>query len=271
MAAEQPELEQYMDVVRGVARGLARRLRVDAVDIEELEADGFEALVKALNDHESSKGPLVPYIILRCRGAMIDGLRRRMLITREDHRAGVTEPAVVSLEDEVADGIRLLDVIADPSSPTPDGASVPVTTTPIPSEVAALPRRHQRILLARYLQRRSQREIAAAEGISQNRLVQIESHIRRRLRGVAGFADSGQLTPKELTVLRLAAEGASAAETAKRLRKAVETVKSQRCAIISKLHARNMTNAVAISYQRGLLGAAVNGERGAGGSSARHR
>lgn len=204
MAAEQPELEQYMDVVRGLARGLARRLRTDAVVIEELEADGFEALVKALKDYESSKGPLVPYIILRCRGAMTDGLRRRMLITREDRRAGVTEPAV-------------------------------------------------------------------AEGISQSRLAQIESRIRRRLKGVAGIADSGQLTPKELTVLRLAAEGASAAETAKRLSKAVETVKSQRCAIISKLHARNMTNAVAISYQLGLLGAAASHERGAGGSSARHR
>jgi hypothetical protein len=61
MAAEQPELERYTDVVRGVARGLAR-LRVDAVDIDELEADGFEALAKALNDHEGTKGPLVPYI-----------------------------------------------------------------------------------------------------------------------------------------------------------------------------------------------------------------
>jgi hypothetical protein len=65
---------------------------------------------------------------------MIDGLRRRMLVTREDQRAAVTEPAV----------------------------------------------------------------------------------------GVAGLAESGHLTLKELTVLRLAAEGASAAETAKRLRKAVE-------------------------------------------------
>ena len=78
-----------MDLVRAVARALARRLRADAVEIEELEADGFEALVKARNDYDASKGPLEPYIVLRCRGAMIDGLRRRSLISRGDRAAGI--------------------------------------------------------------------------------------------------------------------------------------------------------------------------------------
>lgn len=250
MAAEQPELELYMDVVRGVARGLARRLRADSIDLEECEADGFEALVKALRQHDSSKGPLVPYIVLRCRGAMIDGLRKKMLITRNDRADGVVEPAVISLEHEVEEGVRLLDVLADPNSPTPDVASLPVTN--LPSRVAALPERYQRILVMRFLQRLPQREIAVAAGVSPHTLARIETRIRRRLRGGARAADD-QLTAKELTVLRLAAEGASAAETAKRLRKAVETVKTQRRAIIHKLHARNMTNAVSISYQRGLL------------------
>ena len=61
------------------------------------------------------------------------------------------------------------------------------------------------------------------------------------------------LTEKELKVLRLAAEGATSAETARRLRKARETVKSQRRTVIAKLRARNMLNAVAIGYKRGLL------------------
>lgn len=256
MAVEQPELEEYMDVVRGLARGLARRLRADSIDIEECEADGFEALVKALHYHDSSQGPLMPYIVLRCRGAMIDGLRKKMLISRNDRAKGITEPAVISLEHEVEEGVRLLDVLADPNSPTPGVASLPVTN--ISSEVAALPTRYQRILLMRFLQRRNQRDIAAAAGVSPQTLAHIESRIRRRLRAGARLADDkptakDKLTAKELTVLRLAAEGASAAETAKSLCKAVETVKTQRCAIIAKLHARNMTNAVAISYQRGLL------------------
>ena len=250
MAVEQPELEQYMDVVRGVARGLARRLRADAIDIEECEADGFEALVKALRDYDSSKGPLTPYIVLRCRGAMIDGLRKKMLTSRAERAAQVTEPAVLSLDHEIKEGVRLLDVLADPNSPTPDIASL--SGTDLRSEVAALPKRYQRILLLRFLDRRARKDVAEAAGVSPQRLAQIESRIRRRLRGGAPPEDD-RLTPKELTVLRLAAEGASAVETAKKLRKAVETVKTQRCAIIAKLHARNMTNAVAISYQRGLL------------------
>ncbi len=96
-----------MDVVRDVAEALGRRLRADTGDIEEFEADGFEALVKAVRDYDSSKGPLTPYIVLRCRGAMIDGLRKKMLISRKDREAGVSEPAVISLDVEVADGVRL--------------------------------------------------------------------------------------------------------------------------------------------------------------------
>ena len=265
MAAEEPQLAQYMDVVRGVARALAPRLRSDTVDLEELEADGFEGLVKALQDYDPTKGPLTPYIVLRCRGAMIDGLRRRMSISRRACAAGAREATVVSLEAEVADGIRILDVIADPSPPTADVAIARATSATVPSKLATLPRRHRRILAARFLQRRSRDEVAAAEGVSRVQLAKIEARIRDRLRVAAGLAGgdklarrtekprADQLTVKELNVLRLAAEGASAAETAKRLRKAPETVKTQRRAIIAKLAARNMMNAVAISYQRGLL------------------
>jgi RNA polymerase sigma factor (sigma-70 family) len=257
MVVEQPQLEEHMDVVRGLARGLARRLRSDSIDIEECEADGFEALVKALRDHDTSKGPLMPYIVLRCRGAMIDGLRKKMLVSRNDQAKGVTEPEVISLEHEVEEGVRLLDVLPDPNAPTPGVARAHVTN--IAAEVAALPKRHQRILLMRFLQRRTQKETAVAAGVAPQTLAHIESRIRRRLRASAPLAKEDELpaddnlTAKELTVLRLAAEGASAAETATALCKAIETVKTQRSTIIAKLHARNMTNAVALSYQRGLL------------------
>jgi RNA polymerase sigma factor (sigma-70 family) len=250
-----------MDAVRGVARALARRLRPGTADVEEFEADGFEALVKALRDYNAAKGPLLPYIAVRCRGAMIDGLRTRMLISRTDRASGVAEPVVISLEHELTDGVRVVDAIPDPNAQTAEVAIARAESTPLPAEVAALPNRHQRILLARFLQQRQQKDVAAAEGVSPARLVQIESRIRHRLRAAAGLADADKLRPKdttelttrELMVLRLAAEGASAGETAERLRKGVETVKSQRRLIIAKLSAKNMMNAVAISYQRGLL------------------
>src|SRR6266581_536793 len=120
VAVEQPQLQQYMDVVREVARSLAARLRSDTVELEELEADGFEGLVKAMRDYDSAKGPLIPYIVLRCRGAMIDGLRRRMWISRTQRAVGVTEPTVIPLDHEVAGGMCVADVISDPSPPTAD-------------------------------------------------------------------------------------------------------------------------------------------------------
>jgi RNA polymerase sigma factor (sigma-70 family) len=257
-AVGQPELVQLMDVVREVARSLAGRLKTCAVDLEELEADGFEGLVKALDDYDGEKGPLVPYVVVRCRGAMIDGLRRKTMTSRRSRAAGVAEPEVLSLEHEVDEGLRLMDVIVDPTSPTPDEASVSTAAPTVQSALAALPKRHQRVLVLRFLGDRPRQEIAAVEGISVGRLAEIEKRFRDRLRSPSQRPDtveppSDQLTEKELTVLRLAAEGASAEETAKWMRRGLETVKSQRCRIIAKLRARNMINAVAISYRRGLL------------------
>jgi len=174
------------------------------------------------------------------------------MTSRRARAAGIAEPEVLSLEHEVDEGVRLMDVIVDPTSPTPEEASLSTAAPAVRSELASLPKRHQRILVLRFLHDRPRTEIAAAEGIPVSRLVLIEKRFRDRLRPPRP-ADTDQLTEKELAVLRLAAEGASAAETAKSVRRRLETVKSQRCRIIAKLRARNMMNAVAISYQRGLL------------------
>ncbi len=61
------------------------------------------------------------------------------------------------------------------------------------------------------------------------------------------------LTPSELVVLREAANGYSAAETARRLAKGTQTVKTQRCRILLKLHAANPAQAVCIATEQGLL------------------
>jgi DNA-directed RNA polymerase specialized sigma subunit len=58
VAVDEPQVEQYMRAVRQVARSLRSRLRTDTVDLEELEADGFEGLVRALHDYDPMKGPL---------------------------------------------------------------------------------------------------------------------------------------------------------------------------------------------------------------------
>jgi DNA-binding NarL/FixJ family response regulator len=62
------------------------------------------------------------------------------------------------------------------------------------------------------------------------------------------------LTPAELTVLQAAAQGLTVPETAVELHKGAETVKSQRNKIILKIGARNMTHAVCIAAEHGLVG-----------------
>jgi RNA polymerase sigma factor (sigma-70 family) len=253
VAVDEPQIERYMGVVRQVARSLRSRLRTDTVELEELEADGFEALVRALRDYDSSKGPLLRYVVIRCRGAMIDGLRRRMMSTRTQRTNGLDEPLLLSLEHELTAELRIDEVLADPDAMTADDVIERVSSASACSELARLPKPYRRILFARFIQSRSQQDVAAAEGVSRKTVAECEIRVRRRLHQLCEDPDERPLTAKELKVLRLAAEGASSDETARRLRKARETVKSQRRAVIAKLRARNIINAVAIGYKRGLL------------------
>lgn len=61
------------------------------------------------------------------------------------------------------------------------------------------------------------------------------------------------LTERELDVLRLTADGLTAAELGERLYLAPETVKGYRKRVIAKLGARNGPNAVAIALRAGTI------------------
>jgi len=62
-----------------------------------------------------------------------------------------------------------------------------------------------------------------------------------------------ELTDPELDVLRFAARGLSARETAENLFKSEHTIIAQRRAIQAKLGAKNLLHAVALAYQRQVL------------------
>lgn len=69
-----------------------------------------------------------------------------------------------------------------------------------------------------------------------------------------GYSDElDALTPRMLAVLRSAACGASAGETAGELHVAEATVRGIRSAALARLGARNVVEAVAIAYGRRLL------------------
>jgi DNA-binding CsgD family transcriptional regulator len=61
------------------------------------------------------------------------------------------------------------------------------------------------------------------------------------------------LSPPEVDVLAAAARGLTVSETGVELHKSPQTVKSQRNAVILKLGARNMTHAVCMAAELGLV------------------
>jgi DNA-binding CsgD family transcriptional regulator len=61
------------------------------------------------------------------------------------------------------------------------------------------------------------------------------------------------LSEREQAVLAAAAEGLSAEETATRAGRSVETIKAQRRAVIRKLGAVNIMNAIHIAHRLGVL------------------
>lgn len=61
------------------------------------------------------------------------------------------------------------------------------------------------------------------------------------------------LSDPELEVLRAAAEGLSARETAEQLVKSEHTITTQRRAVQAKLGARNLPHAIALAFRRRVL------------------
>jgi DNA-binding NarL/FixJ family response regulator len=70
---------------------------------------------------------------------------------------------------------------------------------------------------------------------------------------LAGYAGTEKLTPREIEVLRLIADGIANKEIATQLAIAEETVKSHITRILSKLEANDRTHAVIIGIKRGII------------------
>ncbi|MCI0850118.1 MAG: response regulator transcription factor [Chloroflexi bacterium] len=80
----------------------------------------------------------------------------------------------------------------------------------------------------------------------------VASKLVRRASGEAA-AEPDSLTPRELEVLRLVAQGLQNKEIAERLRIAERTVKFHVGSVMGKLSAGNRTEAVTTAVQRGLI------------------
>jgi DNA-binding NarL/FixJ family response regulator len=94
------------------------------------------------------------------------------------------------------------------------------------------------------------RRVARGEGLIDPAL---QTDVIKHLQTPAGQAASGELTVKEIEALRLAADGLSNQEIAKRTGQSVETVKLRLRRTFQKLGAADRVNAVAVAMRRHLI------------------
>lgn len=84
------------------------------------------------------------------------------------------------------------------------------------------------------------------------RLLQQVGDAQRRVTTPTGLTFGG-LTQRELTVLRLIAEGYSTSEIATRMAYSERTIKNSIHDLVSRFHLRNRTHAVAFAVRQGLI------------------
>jgi RNA polymerase sigma factor (sigma-70 family) len=236
--------EEHLAFVRRMARKVSRRSRrSSAVDFDDLVQAGTVALLEARERFDPEYGvSFRSFAKKRVVGAMYDELRRLQRLP----------PGVVASLDAPPASVEqypLGEVVPDPNA----SAESSIETASVLSSDRRLSRRH-RFVLGRAAAGYRNSEIASMLGVSPSRVGQL----LKQARSPSEPVDGKSLSERECEVLAATAEGLTAKEVAERLVIAPATVQDHRRSVTAKLAARNITHAVAVAYEDGLLPVSVD-------------
>jgi len=181
-------IERHLHVVQIVAKEFYVRLH-GHVDLDTLMSDGYLGLLAAAGRFSASKGVrFSTYAKHRVRGAMLDARRDRDWVPRlqrEREKSGECSRGaqVLSLASTDGSGIPLSDRLAGvPAAASPDDAR-----DALADMLCGLPARARRIMMMRYADDLTMREIGEVFGISPSRVSQIHAGALLQLRrGMSG-------------------------------------------------------------------------------------
>lgn len=147
-AREEAALAELYDHLAPWVMGVAYRILHDADEAEEVLSDVFVQVWSRIHQHDTRRGPLIPWVLSIARNRALDGLRRRSRWWRKAERA--------------REAVEWDDV------PEPDPAEASVPGWPVHRAVhgalAALPDEQRRVVLLAYFEGLSHVEIARRTG-----------------------------------------------------------------------------------------------------------
>jgi DNA-binding NarL/FixJ family response regulator len=213
-------------------------IRVVLVDDQELVRTGFRMIVDAQPDMtvvgEASDGAAAVDEVLRCRPDVVlmdvrmpgvDGIEATRRLVRSSVDARFVMLTTFDLDDHLYDAMRA-------------GASgFLLKTAPSHQLIAAV------------------RDAAAGDLLVAPEITRrlVQEFVQRPRPSVDGPVTLGDLTPRELEVLRLVARGLSNAELARELFVSEATAKTHVARILAKLGLRDRVQAVVLAYESGLV------------------
>ena len=267
----------YTPLVVTIAGRVHRRVPPH-VDRRDLVSSGMVGLLAAVDRYDPElPNVFAAYAAPRILGAIIDSLRTSDLVPRSVRERG-EEIQFLSLEQPVLrNGMERPSVGETiPDASADDPATSVVEQETVRAALRELSERERQIVALHYFSDMSFTSLADLAGVTPTRLRTIHAQAMIRLQQLLeeplepedealrerdGTEDTASarevLTPAELDVLRAAAEGMSADETADQLTKSTGTIRTQRKSVLAKLQARNMAEAVWLGCKKGYLSPAA--------------